>query len=156
MQAKMFQFLFYVAEVETQCYDAFSYGREEEALRLLKQVEDPRKVKNKNNFTLLHCAAHYGWLDIVKVLITGHQYNPECEDKDGNTPLSKARSNGKQHVVDYLEKIIGTFVVYLCLCTYSIIMLFLVFNIICVNHSTSSKAIITTRIFGLAVSMRYK
>ena len=130
----MFQFLFYVAEVETQCYDAFSYGREEEALKLLKQVEDPRKVKNKNNFILLHCAAHYGWLDIVKELITEHQFNPECEDKDGNTPLSKARNNGKQHVVDYLEKMIGTFVVYFFLGTYSIIKLLLVFNIFCVPH----------------------
>ena len=117
--------------METQCYDPFSYGREEEAFRLLKQVEDPRTVKNKNNFTLLHFAAHYGWLDIVKGLITEHQFNPECEDKDGNTPLSKARSNGKQHVVDYLEKMIGTIVVYLCFCTYSIIKLFLVF---CVPH----------------------
>ena len=96
--------------METQCYDPFSYGREEEAFRLLKQVEDPRTVKNKNNFTLLHFAAHYGWLDIVKELITEHQFNPECEDKDGNTPLSKARSNGKQHVVDYLETAIGIFI----------------------------------------------
>ena len=91
-------------------------------------------MKNKNNFTLLHCAARYGWLDIIKELITEHQFNPECEDKDGNTPLSKARSNGKQHVVDYLEKMIGTFVVYFFLCTYSIIKLFLVFNIFCVPH----------------------
>ena len=97
--------------VETKCYDAFNYGRREEALTLLKQVKDPRTVKSKNDFTLLHCAAYHGWLDVVKKMITEHQFNPECEDKNGNTPLSKARSNGKHTVVDYLETFIGTYVV---------------------------------------------
>ena len=103
-----------LAEVETKCYDAFNYGRMEEALRLLKQVKDPRTVKSKNNFTILHCAAYHGWLDVVKELIIEHQFNPNCEDKDGNTPLSKATSNGKVTVVAYLKKVIGTFVVYFC------------------------------------------
>ena len=70
-------------------------------------------MKSKNDFTLLHCAAYHGWLDVVKELITEHQFNPDCEDKDGNTPLSKARSSREQSVVDYLETYIGTFIVYL-------------------------------------------
>ena len=100
-----------LAKVETKCYDAFNHGRMEEALRLLKQVKDPRTVKSKNNFTILHCAAYHGWLDVVKELIIEYQFDAECEDDDGNTPLSKARSNGKHHIVDYLENVIGTFVV---------------------------------------------
>ena len=112
-----------LAEVETKCYDAFKDGRQEEALRLLKQVEDPRKVKSKSNFTILHCAAYHGWLDVVKELITEHQFDADCKDDDGNTPLSKARSNGQQPVVDYLETLIGTFVVYFCLiCIYCLSM----------------------------------
>ena len=103
-----------LAEVETKCYDAFNHGRMEEALRLLKQVKDPRTVKSKNNFTLLHCAAFHGWLDVVKKLIIEYEFDSECEDYDGNTPLSKAKSNRKRHVVDYLEKGIGTFVVDFC------------------------------------------
>ena len=69
---------------------------------------------SNNNFTLLHCAAYHGWLSVVKELIIEHQFDPDCKDNDGNTPLSKARSNGKQPVVDYLERVIGlgTFVVY--------------------------------------------
>ena len=104
-------------EVEKKCYDAFNYGRREEALRLLKQVKDPHTVKSKNNFTILHCAAYHGWLDVVKDLINDHQFVPDCKDNDGNTPLSKARSNGKQFVVEYLETAIGlgAFVVYYCL-----------------------------------------
>ena len=109
--------MLFVAEAETKCYDAFNEGRHEEALTLMKQVKDPRTVKSKSNFTVLHYAAYHGWLDIVKELITEHQFNPDCEDKDGNTPLSKARSNGKQSVVDYLEGAIGTFGVCSCLCT---------------------------------------
>ena len=103
-----------LAKVETKCYDAFNHGRMEEALRLLKQVKDPRTVKSENNFTILHCAAYHGWLDLVKELIVEYQFDAECEDDDGNTPLSKATSNSKHHVVDYLKKVIGTFVVYFC------------------------------------------
>ena len=99
----------YLAELEEQCYDAFNYGRQEEALRLLKQVKDPHTVKSKNNFTILHCAAYHGWLDVVKQLINEHQFDPHCKDNDGNTPLSKAASSD---VVDYLETVIGTFIVY--------------------------------------------
>ena len=69
-------------------------------------------MKSNKNFTLLHCAACYGWLNVVKELINEHQFDPNCKDDDGNTPLSKARSNGKQSVVDYLETVIGTFFVY--------------------------------------------
>ena len=74
-------------------------------------------MKSKNNFTILHCAAYHGWLDVVKDLIIEHQFDPDCKDNDGNTPLSKAKGNGKQSVVDYLETVIGIFVVYYCLCT---------------------------------------
>ena len=105
-----------LAELETKCYDAFNYGRQDEALRLLKQVEDPHTVKSKSNFTILHCAAHHGWLDVTKVLIVEHQFDPDCKDDDGNTPLSRARSNGKKYVVDYLETVIGTFL-FIIICT---------------------------------------
>ena len=103
--------------LDKKCYDAFNYGRREEALRLLKQVKDPHTVMSNNNFTLLHCAAYHGWLPVVKQLINDHDFDPDCQDNDGNTPLSKARSNRKQPVVDYLEKALGTFIVCFCLCT---------------------------------------
>ena len=99
-----------IGEIE-KCYDAFNYGRREEALTLLKQVKNPHIVKSKSNFNILHCAAYHGWLDVVKQLINDHQFDPDCKDDDGNTPSSKARGNGKQSVVDYLETVIGTFVV---------------------------------------------
>ena len=108
--------MFFLDEIG-KCYDAFNYGRQEEALRLLKQVKNPHVVKSKNNFTILHCAAYHGWLDVVKQLINDHEFNPDCKDNDGNTPLSKAKGNGKQAVVDYLETVRGTFVVCFCLCT---------------------------------------
>ena len=107
-----------MSKVVDQCFEAFNHGRQEEALRTMKKIKDPRTVKDSNNFTILHCAAYHGWLDVVKELITEHQFDPDCEDKDGNTPLSKAKRHGKQHVVDYLETYIGTFVVYFCLCIY--------------------------------------
>ena len=112
--SKNVSFRISLAEVDTKCYDAFNDGRREEALTLLKQVKDPLTVKSKNNFTILHCAAYHGWLDVVRELINDHQFYPDCMDNDGNTPLSKARSNRKQPVVDYLETVIGIFVVNVC------------------------------------------
>ena len=113
MQAKPFIFIYiYYVKVADKCFEAFNYGRKEEALRLLKQINDPRTVKDSSNFTILHCAAYHGWLDVVKELINDHRFDPDCKDDYGNTPLSKARSNGKQSVVDYLETVIGIFVVY--------------------------------------------
>ena len=96
-------FLVSLVELDEPCYDAFNNGRRKEALTLLKQVKDPRTVKDKNNFTLLHCAAYHGWLDVVKELIIEYQFNPDYKDDNGNTPLSKARANGKEDVVEYLR-----------------------------------------------------
>ena len=123
MQAKMFLliyclFILYIMwKDRDQCFDAFNCGRKEEALRLLKKIDDPRTVKDSSEFTILHCAAYHGWLSVVKKLINDHQFDPDCMDDDGNTPLMKAKSNDKQPVVDYLQTVLGTFVVYLSLCT---------------------------------------
>ena len=73
-------------------------------------------MKSKNNFNILHCAAYHGWLDVVKQLINEHQFNPDCEDDSGNTPLSKARGNRKQPVVNYLETVIGM-LLFITICT---------------------------------------
>ena len=133
MQAKMFLliycfFYFYIiSKVDDQCFDAFNYGRKEEALRLLKKIDDPCTVKDSNDFTLLHCAAYHGWLSVVKELINDHEFDPDCMDDDGNTPLMKAKSNEKQPVVDYLQTVLGTFVVYFSL--YTLYIIVLVYNI---------------------------
>ena len=85
-----------IAEVETQCYDAFNHGRRGEALRLLKQVKDPRTVMSNNKFTLLHCAAYHGWLDVVKQLVNEHQPDPNtpntCLLYTSPSPRDRTRS----------------------------------------------------------------
>ena len=113
--SKNVSLLVFLGGLDAKCYDAFNKGRREEALTLLKQVKNPHAVKSKDNFTLLHCAAYHGWLAVVKELINDYKFDPDCMDDLCNTPISKARANGKQPVVDYLETVIGTFVVYFCL-----------------------------------------
>ena len=83
-------------------------------------MKDPHTVKSKSNFNILHCAAYHGWLDVVKQLINDHQFNPDCEDDSGNTPISKARGNGKQSVVNYLETVIG--MLFIIIFTYCLIL----------------------------------
>ena len=107
-----------LVSLEAKCYDAFKSGRREEALKLLKEIDDPHAVRSNENITILHCAAYNGWLSVVRELINDHKFDPDCMDDDGNTPLMTAKSNSKQHVVDYLETVISTFVVYMYFCLY--------------------------------------
>ena len=107
-----------LVSLETKCFDAFKSGKREEALRLLKEIDDPHAVKSNDNFTILHCAAYNGWLSVVKEMINDHKFEPDYMDDDGNTPLMIAKSNSKQPVVNYLETVISTFVVYMYYCLY--------------------------------------
>ena len=107
-----------LVSLETKCYDAFKCGRREEALKLLKEIDDPHTVKSNDNFTILHCAAYNGWLSVVKELTKDHEFDPDCMDDDGNTPLMTAKSNSKLPVVNYLETVISMFVVYMYYCLY--------------------------------------
>ena len=61
-------------------------------------------MKSNNNITILHYAAYHGWLDVVKELINEYEFNPDCKDDKGITPLRKAKANGKDNVVQYLKK----------------------------------------------------
>ena len=118
-------------EVDAKCYDAFNCGRQKDALTLLKQVRDPHSVKNENNFTILHCAAYHGWLDVVKELIIEYQFDPDCKDNDGYTPFRTASNSEKQDVVEYLETVIGAFVVHLLFISIYLFIIVLVYSVVC-------------------------
>ena len=91
-----------MTEIEDRCYSAFNHDRQEEGLTLLKQVKQPHTVKGEYSFTLLHCAAHWGWLDTVKLLITEYNCDPNQVDSRGLTPLHVASSSGHLDVLQYL------------------------------------------------------
>ena len=40
--------------------------------------------------TLVHLAAHHGWMDVIIDLITKYKCDPNCKDSRGNTPLHYA------------------------------------------------------------------
>ena len=50
--------------------------------------------------TALHYACRYGWLDVVKLLITRYNCDATVEDDYFNTPLSDAYSN--KQITQYL------------------------------------------------------
>ena len=95
-------FKFFVSIMEGRCVDAFSSNNKEEALRLLKLVNDPRKVKDISGDTLLHWAAVWGWTDIVELLITKYKCDVNCGDVDNCTPVHLASMNGHLDVIKYL------------------------------------------------------
>ena len=56
---------------------------------------------NVGPISLLHLAAHHGWLDIVIDLITKYKCDTNCKDSRGHTPLHYAASNNHLEVVRY-------------------------------------------------------
>ena len=88
--------------MEDRCFGAFDRGDKEEALRLLKIVEDPREVKDSDGWTLLHCAATWGWTDIVELLITKYNCNVNSVNNYNWTPVHRASLNGQLNVIKSL------------------------------------------------------
>ena len=88
--------------MEYKCLDAFYRGDKEEALRLLKEVKHPREVKDSGGWTLLHCAAGWGWTDIVELLITKYNCNVNSVDNYNRTPVYFASAGGHLNVIKSL------------------------------------------------------
>ena len=88
--------------MEGRCLDAFDSGNKEEAVLLLNDVQDPKKVKDIYGRTLLHHAAGNGWTDIVELLITKYRFDVNCGNVNNHTPVLYASVNGRLDVIKYL------------------------------------------------------
>ena len=88
--------------MEARCLDAFSNGNKEEALRLLKEVKDPKKLKDSGGSTPLHYAAAKGWTDVVELLVSKYKCNVNCVDIGNWTPVYEASFRGHLDVVECL------------------------------------------------------
>ena len=88
--------------MENECFNAFNHERREEGLALLKQIKNPHRVRGEYDFTLLHCAAHWGWADTAKLLITEYNCDSTQVDSRGLTPLHVASGRGHMDVIKYL------------------------------------------------------
>ena len=84
--------------------DAFEKGKKEDAVRLLPQIQQPYKVRDAETFkfSLLHCAARHGWLDVVIELATKYKCDVNCKDDLGDTPLHYAAMYDQLKVMKYL------------------------------------------------------
>ena len=91
---------------------AFKYGNKKDAERLLPQIEQPADIRILLDYvagvwwytgqvSLLHLAAHHGWMDIIIDLITKYKCDTNCKDSRGRTPLHYAASNNHLEVVRY-------------------------------------------------------
>ena len=104
------------------CVEAFEQGNKQDAERLLPQIGQLANIwtttymssvlgvwwYNKymyaslvNQVSLLHLAAHHGWMDIVIDLITKYKCDTNCKDSRGHTPLHYAICNNHLEVVRY-------------------------------------------------------
>ena len=101
-------------QLKSDCEEAFKEGNKQDAERLLPQIgqhaADIRKttvnlpgvVWYARLVSLLHLAAHHGWMDIVIDLITiKYKSDTNCKDSGGHTPLHYAANNNHLEVVRY-------------------------------------------------------
>ena len=87
--------------LESECVEAFKHGNKQEAELLLPQIGQPADIRTITSgvpgvcwyaelVSLLHLAAHHGWVDIVIDLIAKYKCDTNCKDSDGYTPLHYA------------------------------------------------------------------
>ena len=85
------------------CIGAFVRGDREEAVSLLKQVQQPNLLKDdKYGAGLVDWAAARGWLEVIKVLVEEYNCDPMCRDNRGDSPLYTASVKGRLEVIKYL------------------------------------------------------
>ena len=95
-----------MSSLEKQCYEAFYSCSKKEGLELLEQLDDPKSVKDANGWTLLHCAAYHGWLDVVELLTTKYECDVNITSISNNkTPVFIASREGHLSVVKYLRTV---------------------------------------------------
>ena len=106
-----------MASLRNECVAAFLQRNREQALRLLRSIEQPKLLraiitfgiymKWPCNASLLHLSSRNGWFDVVKDLITNYDFDPQEKDDKGHTCLHYAASglcdvNGSLDVMKYL------------------------------------------------------
>ena len=89
------------------CLAAFKNGDRPSAVQKLALLSDPDNTikttfQRVKNVSLLHLAAHHGWLDVATDLVTKLFCTADCKDGNGDSPLHYAARNGHSEVVTYL------------------------------------------------------
>ena len=88
-------------QLKSDCVKAFKKGNKQDAERLLPLIEQPAELTTLRLVSLLHLAAHHGWMDIIIDLITKYKCDTNCKDYYGSTPLHYAVRNNHLEVVRY-------------------------------------------------------
>ena len=99
-------------QLERECVEAFKQGKKQDAERLLPQTEKPADIRTATHYvpdewwiagliSLLHLAAHHGWVDIIINLVKKYKCDTNCKDSRGRIPLHYAASNNHLEVVRY-------------------------------------------------------
>ena len=99
-------------QLKSACVEAFKQGDKQDAERLLPLIEQPAELTTRyfspyvrfvELVTLLHLAAHHGWMDIITDL-KKYKCDTNCKDDYGRTPLHYAVINNHLEVVKILNR----------------------------------------------------
>ena len=99
-------------QLKSECVEAFEQENKQDVDRLLPQIGQPADIRittlhlpgvwwYAELVSLLHLAAHHGWMDIIIDLITKYKCDTNCKDSHERTPLHCAAYNNHLEVVRY-------------------------------------------------------
>ena len=69
----------------------------------LEKGQDPNRIKSKAGENCLHVAVHFGASDKMLQLLLDHGAGIDQKDKEGRTPLSRAREKKHRKAIAFLE-----------------------------------------------------
>ena len=83
-----------------------AYNGHLKVIEYLWEFTDVVNPTKDNGWTVLHYAAHFGHLNVVKAIAAKlSKQEIEVKNEDGETPLDKAKEKNHQEIVDYLSNI---------------------------------------------------
>ena len=95
----------FIPAIVNQIWCAVKTGDLEEFKRLSKNAKNKNPVIGANNATILHLAAQFGQLDIIKY-IAPFVTNINPKDGDGWTPMASAAIHGHLDIVKWYAKVL--------------------------------------------------
>ena len=71
---------------------------------MFKKYKPINSIKDSQQYTCLHYACQYGYLSIVKSLLSNEHFQHYKSDTNPNSPYNLSERNHQTHIIAYFDK----------------------------------------------------